>query len=350
MRQRHIVNSALLCFLLTCFVTLHSGCVLNRSTLSYTEAVTPPYLTRPAPASSASFVLAAGSTAPTVTRTTTIPTAPPATLPSSSAYQPPQVGRLRQVMLELINRDRAAVGLAPVQMDSLAAQVGQAHAEEMAAHLYMSHWNLKGWGPDLRYSIAGGHDAVMENVYMSWQRYSSGTPVPIDDWEQIVREAQSSLMTSPGHRANILEPEHTHVGIGIAYNWRTGDVRIAQEFVNHYIEMDPLPQTAAPGDTLTVSGRLLAGAAAPLVNLDYELIPRAMSVAELNATRTYISPAQFVTAIAPQTDARGRFTAAVPIGRDKPAGVYHVRVWVMFGNERILVADPVVFVGATVPN
>jgi hypothetical protein len=188
----------------------------------------------------------------------------------------------------------------------------------------------------------------MENVHMSWQRYSSGTPVPVDDWERVVREAQAGWMSSPGHRSNILKPEHTHVGIGIAYNPATGDIRMAQEFINRYVELDPLPQTAAPGDLLTLSGRLLSGVSAPLVNLAYEPIPRAMTAAELNATRTYASPAQIIAAIKPQSDTQGRFRGVVQLDRARATGAYHIRVWVTWKGTEVLAADPVVWVGVVV--
>lgn len=343
----------LVLLLLTVFATPTLGCSTGTTTRPYTEVVTPPCLTRAASVTSPSpptSVVATRGITQAATRAATITFVLQVTLPTFTAFQPPRLERLRQVMLELINRDRAAAGLAYVQTDSLAAQVGQAHAEEMAANLYMSHWNLRGLGPDLRYGMVGGRDAVMENVYMSWRRYSNGTPVPIDDWEHVVRKVQASLMTSLGHRANVLKPEHTHVGIGIAYNRQTGDIRVTQEFVNHYLELDPLPQTASLGDMLAVSGRLLSGATVPLINLDYEPLPRAMSAAELNATRTYTSPAQFVTAITPQTDTQGRFKATVPLVRGKQPGVYHVRVWVIASKERILATDAVVFVGVSVPS
>ena len=49
-------------------------------------------------------------------------------------------------------------------------------------------------------------------------------------------------MDSPGHGANILVPAHTHVGVGIAYRPDLGELRLVQEFVNRYVELDPLPK------------------------------------------------------------------------------------------------------------
>jgi uncharacterized protein YkwD len=336
---------------LVCFLAFASGCA-SISPRPYNEVLTPPYLT-PAVQSTYPVTIAATPTSPSAgalfTRTpSNAPTSP--RVVSNPTLQPPNLDELRIHMLDLINRDRAAAGLGSVQIDGLATQVAQAHAEEMATHLYMSHWNLQGLGPDLRYSIAGGRDAVMENVFRSWRRFTNGTPVPVDNWGQIIADAEASLMASPGHRANILTPEHTHVGIGIAYNSATGDVRVAQEFVNHFVILDPMPQSAKPAESMIVAGQLLPGVTDPLINLAYESSPRAMSVTELNATSTFQSPAKFVTEITPQADTAGKFKASVAFEQNYPAGVYHVRIWVTWRTAKILAVDRIVFFGVSVPN
>ena len=240
----------------------------------------------------------------------------------------PDLAALQRLMLDLVNADRATERLSPVQWDAFAAQVGQTHAEDMAANGYMSHWNLAGEGPDVRYGRAGGMDNVQENVYLYWYRHDDGSPAPIEDWEVVMREAEATLMDSPGHRANIMAPEHTHVGIGIAYNAATGDVRIAQEFLNRYVALEPLPSQARVGDTLTVRGQLLPGASNPLINLAYEPFPQPMTVPEVEARSTYQSPAKFFSAVQSQADANGRFLAQVTLDADGQAGVYHVLIWV----------------------
>lgn len=327
------------------------GCA-SVSPLPYNEVLTPPYLT-PIAQSTYPVAIAATPKLPSAgalfTRTpSSAPTSP--RVASNATLQPPNLDELRNQMLELINRDRTTTGLGTVQIDTLATQVAQAHAEEMAAHFYMSHWNLQGFGPDLRYTLADGSDTVMENVYMSWQRYKNGIPIPLNDWQKVIADSEKSLMNSPGHRTNILTPEHTHIGIGIAYNDTTGDVRIAQEFVNHYIDLDPIPQSCKLGDTILVSGQLSPGMTEPLINLAYESLPRSMSVPELNATNTFQSPAKFVTAVAPQMVAAGIFKASVMFDRNNSPGIYHIRIWVSGGTAKILAVDRIIFVEVPIPD
>ena len=135
-------------------------------------------------------------------------------------------------------------------------------------------------------------------------------------------------MRSPGHRANILAPAHTHVGVGIAYNAAAGYVSIAQEFVNHYVNIEPLPSSASVGATLTVRGRLLPGSRAPVLNLAYEPIPPPLSLAALAQTGTYQSPAQNYAVPPISLTGDGSFSAAVLLDAGGRAGFYHIRLWV----------------------
>jgi hypothetical protein len=246
-------------------------------------------------------------------------------------------------MLDLINADRAAENLDPVAWDDLAADVAQAHAEAMAEDVYMSHWNLTGEGPDVRYGRAGGTETVQENVYSYWYRYEDGRPAPIEDWETVIREAQVSLMNSPGHRANIMAPAHTHVGIGIAYNAQAGEVRIAQEFINRYVAIvDPIPAQAQVGEVVTVKGQLLGDVERPVINLAYEPFPAPMSVMEAESVHVYQSPAEFFEAIEPSVDAGGVFSADVRLDSEGRPGLYHIRIWVHEQDTSIPASDLIV--------
>ncbi len=253
------------------------------------------------------------------------------------------VAALQKLALELINRDRSANRLQAIGWDSTAAAVGQAHAEEMANLGYLSHWNTDGYGPDHRYSRAGALDAVMENVYMLQTRRSNGSGASISDWAKVIEEAQVNLMHSEGHRANILAPEHTHVGVGIAYSSTTGDVRIVQEFVNRYVRIASFPKRARPGDLLVLRGELLPGSVSPLVNLAFEPVPVPMTLEQLNVIRPYESPAKTVAVIPVKLLETSNFVAEIKLDSGGPVGFYHVRVWVDHPQlDKVQAADLVI--------
>ena len=255
-------------------------------------------------------------------------------------YQPPNLNALENLALELINQSRTEHGLSVVEWDHFAAQIGTEHSIEMVTNVYLSHWNLSGFGPDIRYSLAGGTEWVQENVYSYWQRYDNGQPIPFDDWETIIREAHNSLMNSQGHRDNILSPEHTHVGVGMAYDFEKGEFRLAQEFINHYIEIDPISRSANPGDIVSISGRIQPGCNEPLINLVYEQFPQSMTVQELNQTSTYSSPSKFVEYYSSDIRGDGNFVSEIALGNDP--GLYHILIWVTCGELKTHAVDLVI--------
>ncbi|MCB8953828.1 MAG: CAP domain-containing protein [Ardenticatenales bacterium] len=244
-------------------------------------------------------------------------------------------------MLNLINQDRQTNGLQPVAWDQVAADAGQRHAEDMLAWGYFSHWNTQGWGPDHRYSLAGGQHAVMENLHTFSYVYADGRGVAIEDWPEVIWNAQAGLMNSPGHRANILDPAHTHVGIGMAYDPDAGQFRLAQEFTNHYVTLDtPLPASAPPGSRLQLQGQVNGENLSRLLfSLAYEPFPSPLSLEELAQRSTYMSSAESV-------EVRGLemvFDEVTTLG--DPSGLYHIRLFVDIAGQQALVLDHIVSVG-----
>ena len=275
---------------------------------------------------------------PTATKT---PSPPTSSQPNNQANLT-EFAALERRMLELVNNDRRIAGLQPVQWDDFAANVARLHAQEMANLGYFSHWDINGFGPDTRYGLAGGNDASMENIYMFWWRFSDGRPAFITDWDKVILDAQKALMESAGHRANILMPEHTHVGIGVVYNANTGDVRIDQVFTNRYIQLSALPRVVPVGQELDIAGFLINGASSPLINVAWEPFPAPLTVAQLASKAHPFSPTNIVSqAIAPKVNG-SQFTGKVNLDSAGRAGIYHIRIFITVGGRQVLAADAVV--------
>ena len=155
----------------------------------------------------------------------------------------------KRYVLELINTARLAEGLVPVSLgDNPAAQ---GHAEALRDACVLSHWGPDGLKPYARYSMAGGYQANSENA--------SG-PVacdPSDAYDDIregLRDSMEGLMESPGHRANILNPLHRRVNIGIALD---RGVWLVQHFEGDYITYERLP--TLNNGSLSLTGHLRNG-------------------------------------------------------------------------------------------
>jgi uncharacterized protein YkwD len=237
-------------------------------------------------------------------------------------YDPIALG---DYMLQLINQDRQAHGLSILAWDEVAKNAGNQHTADMLKFDYFSHWNQEGYGPDHRYTLAGGQHVVMENLHTFSYTYQDGRGAPIEDWYTIINNAQTGLMNSPGHRANILDPAHTHVGIGMAYNPIKGKFWLAQEFTNQHIKLtQPLPQQATIGDKIQITGQIIGEDWENiLLNLAYEPFPTPLTQAQLNRTSSYRSPAISLETrrISPS------FNETITLNHNQQPGIYHIRLF-----------------------
>lgn len=278
---------------------------------------------------------------PTSVAVTELPSASPA-LPEFNSTVDLDVEARSGVLLDLINQARADAGLIPVEWDETAARVAQAHADDMIARRYFSHWNPEGLGPDHRYSLAGGEHSVRENLHALIYTYTDGRPAPIEDWDVIINNAHAGLMNSPGHRATILDPSRTHVGIGMTYDSSTGEFRLAEEFVGHHVTLNnSLPSQAGRGEVLHVEGVFGPTAVGnAFLDLAYEPFPIPLSLDELARRGTYSSIAESIYTQAIDLT----FNESLALPNDSRSGYYHVRLFVDLPTGQALVVDKVIVV------
>lgn len=110
---------------------------------------------------------------------------------------------LAQQVLDLVNAEREKVGAAPLTFDQQATDAAKAHAEDMRARNFFSHNSPEGFTPDDRLAAvkATGYSQTGENIALG---------------QTTAAAVMTAWMNSPGHRANILNPNFTHLGIGVA--------------------------------------------------------------------------------------------------------------------------------------
>ena len=101
----------------------------------------------------------------------------------------------------LLAADRARAGLPPLQLDAALTRVARAHSEDMAIGNFFGHASPRTGLVGDRLRAAG------------YQALSYGENLAKNDH---LAEAEASLWDSLGHRANIIEPASTHVGVGVA--------------------------------------------------------------------------------------------------------------------------------------
>jgi uncharacterized protein YkwD len=131
-------------------------------------------------------------------------------------------------MLALLNADRAKQSLPPLTLDTRLIPVARKHSDDMLATGQVAHVSPTTGSAADRVKTSAVHTAiVLENVARAYG----------------VAEAQTGLMNSPGHRANILSNEVTHVGVGITLGDKVAGRRellVTQVFIH-------VPSVIEPG-------------------------------------------------------------------------------------------------------
>jgi len=106
-------------------------------------------------------------------------------------------------LLESMNAARVAEGLAPLAADSTLSAVALSRAQDLVENGYFAHYGPDGGSAFSELAARGVHYALAgENLARN--NYVES---------QTVAAAFEGLMASPGHRANILEPKFTKVGV-----------------------------------------------------------------------------------------------------------------------------------------
>lgn len=116
---------------------------------------------------------------------------------------------------DLLNADRAKNGLKPLKFNLQLTALGGKYAQDMINRKFFAHNDPDGKSPfdrmkaaGINYSYAGENLAINSNV----------------------TTAEQAFMNSPGHRANILSPNYTDVGVGVRYDAK-GSAYVVQEFI-----------------------------------------------------------------------------------------------------------------------
>lgn len=104
------------------------------------------------------------------------------------------------IMINLVNNERAKAGLKPLMLDPTIRAVARLHSIDMAKNGYFSHVNLAQKTPadrmtdsSVNYWLAGENIALAPTVEL----------------------AEVGFMNSPKHRDNILDPKYGRIGVGI---------------------------------------------------------------------------------------------------------------------------------------
>jgi len=112
----------------------------------------------------------------------------------------PGIEKQEREMFARLNRDRKERGLPPLKYDTRLANVARFHSADMRDHRFFDHDSPTSGSLEDRLNAAG-------YLFLNARENLSEAPD--------VQTGQDSLLASPGHYANIVATDTTHVGIGI---------------------------------------------------------------------------------------------------------------------------------------
>lgn len=145
------------------------------------------------------------------------PAPTPEPTPAPAPTNPEKVAGLtaqEQQMINLVNQERVKAGVAPLKVDMRLVQSARAKSKDMIDNNYFSHTSpvyggfaalIRQYAPDYRY--------LAENI--------AGN--------RSTEAAHQAFMNSEGHKKNILNPNYTHIGIGIVAGGPYGNM-----FTQHF--------------------------------------------------------------------------------------------------------------------
>lgn len=140
---------------------------------------------------------------------TPAPTKPPVTSPTApvtpAPTQPVDTAPVDNLTYEeqvaaLVNKERAANGLAALKLNAELSRVARAKSQDMRDRKYFSHTSPTYGSPfDMMRAFGITYRTAGENIAMGY-----ATPQAV----------VTAWMNSPGHRANILNASYTQIGVG----------------------------------------------------------------------------------------------------------------------------------------
>ncbi len=148
--------------------------------------------------------------------------------PNAGKASPQPLSEFEQQLVDLTNLERKTRKLKPLSVDLVAAAIARGHSEEMRDRNYFAHESPT---PGLRLplnryvkKVGKPPRTLAENIARRWSNHEYSLTAAS------IAASHQELMDSPHHRENILLPEVTRIGVGIAVNAR-GDFWVTELFI-----------------------------------------------------------------------------------------------------------------------
>lgn len=137
---------------------------------------------------------------PVTPKPTPTPVTPQPTPTTPTSDSDASLGAFQSEVIDLVNQERAKLGLSALKNDALLTKVATEKARDMDVNHYFSHTSPTYGSPfDMMRSFGVSYSYAGENI-------AAGQRTP--------QQVMNDWMNSPGHRANIVNQNFTKIGVG----------------------------------------------------------------------------------------------------------------------------------------
>lgn len=140
-------------------------------------------------------------------------------------------------VLRLTNIERQKYGLPPLQHSTILSIAAACHAKDLAEH---NDYYIKPENRDFNHIGSDGSKEIDRIMRAGYQPMSYGENIYQQYPNITAAEAVNWWMSSPNHRANILSPYYTEIGLGYSL--------VSNGSIHRFVQVFGSPQ---PGSTLT---------------------------------------------------------------------------------------------------
>jgi uncharacterized protein YkwD len=154
--------------------------------------------------------------------------------------------------LDVINEIRAQQGVSELAWDDIAAKVASEQVSDLVKRETVSHVNAKGHNPDVRYTFAGGTDALVENTIMLPAAEN------LKPTRELVVKVIESLLTRQDDRESLLFGHANAFAMSLEWTANRQKLICCTEVVSKHGQMEAIPMEAAVGDKIEIKGNVAA--------------------------------------------------------------------------------------------
>jgi len=176
---------------------------------------------------------------------------------------------IKDKILSLINDDRKQFSVPELELDSVASEIADTHASDMASNSFTSNWSLSGVKPYQRYYNSGSGITSHVTELVFGKDVSGDEKFNYLDESfclELVNEARAEFATRESPAVN--NADHTHVAVGVCATKTS--FRYVEVYIDRYVELlDALPDEIV-GSEVNVTGKVLSPKYGPFCCIVYQ--------------------------------------------------------------------------------